>query len=341
MRNLKSVSIATIVAATALISGAAFAQDAEVLKFSTMEPPTGPFSSCFTLPLLEELKQASNGRIDIETYMGGTGFAHPLRQYEQAARGVIDITQGVLSYNPGQFAMTEIATMPLLFDDAVAASRAINSIAPEYLAEEFKDIHLMAILVTPPLYVHQRDATNGLDGLKGQRIRSTGAGAKAFLEAFGAIPVQLPTPAVYENLQTGVIDGGISESVALRAFRISEVAEHHLRVNVTAALLFIGMNKKTLDGLPEDLQQIVKTQFSGPEIGARASQCWSEMGEEIVTELKADGQEFATLSDADIARAEAVAAEVTDEYIAKLEAQGKPARAFYDALVAELAAQDQ
>jgi TRAP-type C4-dicarboxylate transport system substrate-binding protein len=72
---------------------------------------------CFTLPLLEELKAATNGQIEIEQYMGGTGFAHPLRQYEQVARGVMDISQGVLSYSPGQFSMTEIATMPLLVDD--------------------------------------------------------------------------------------------------------------------------------------------------------------------------------------------------------------------------------
>ena len=315
------------------------AQNSQLIKFSTMDPETGSFTSCFTQPFLEDLVQASGGRIEIETYMGGTGFANPLRQYEQAARGVIDITHGVLSYNPGQFAMTEIATMPLLFDDAVAASRAINKLAPQYLADEFKDIHLMAILVTPPLYVHQRDAITDLDGLKGKRVRSTGVGAKAFLEAFGAIPVQLPSPAVYENLQTGVIDGALQDSLALHEFRISEVAGHHLEVNTTVALLFLGMNKRTLARLPADLQEIITTEFSGPEVGARASQCWTDLGAELVTELKAEGQIFTSLSEEDVARAKAVSIEIAEDYINALQDRGKPARAFYDALVAELAAQ--
>ncbi len=309
------------------------------LKFSTMEPPSGPMVNCFTLPLLEELKAETGGMIEIETYMGGTGFAHPLRQYEQVARGVMNISQGVLSYTPGQFAMTEIATMPLLVDDPEVVSNAINKLAPEYLADEFKDIHLMAILVTPPLYVHTRAAATTLDDLAGKRIRSTGSGANAFLEALGAIPVQMPAPAIYENLQTGVIDGALSEYLALRSFRIGEVAENHLLVNTTAALLFLGMNKTTLASLPTETQELIKAKYSGPEIGARASACWKKLGGGVAEDLKSAGHVFAELSAADRAKAEAISAEVTEAYIVELEAQGKPARAFYEALMAEIAAQ--
>jgi TRAP-type C4-dicarboxylate transport system substrate-binding protein len=337
----KTLSAAIAAALMIGVASTSFAADPTVLKFSTMEPPAGPMVNCFTLPLLEELKSATGGQIEIEQYMGGTGFAHPLRQYEQVARGVMDISQGVLSYTPGQFAMTEIATMPLLVDDPEVVARAINKLAPKYLADEFKDIHLMAILVTPSLYVHQRDEVNGLAGLSGKRIRSTGAGANALLEALGAIPVQMPAPAVYENLQTGVIDGALSESLALQSFRIGEVAPHHLLVNATAALLFLGMNKATLQSLPAETQDLIKTKFSGPEIGARASACWKKLGGAVVDDLKAGGQDFVELSDADHAKAKEIAATITDEYIASLEEKGKPARAFYDALVAEIAAQSK
>lgn len=337
----KAKLAATAIAAALSLGATALSASAEpqMLKFSTMEPPQGPMVNCFTLPLLEELKAASNGRIDIETYMGGTGFAHPLKQYEQVARGVMDISQGVLTYTPGQFAMTEIATMPMLGENAGVLARAINKLAPEYLTDEFKDIHLMAILVTPPLYVHQRDEVAGLDGLKGKRIRSTGKGAAAFFEALGAIPVQMPAPAVYENLQTGVIDGAISEFLALKSFRIGEVAHHHLLANTSHALLFLGMNKKTLASLPEDLQELVKNKLSGPEVGARASACWEKLGNKVVENLKAEGQDFVELSDADRARANEIAAMITDDYVASLEAAGKPAKAFYEALTGELAAQ--
>lgn len=312
--------------------------DTTVLKFSTMEPPQGPMVNCFTLPLLEELRARTGGAIEIESYMGGTGFAHPLRQYEQVARGVMDISQGVLSYTPGQFAMTEMATMPLLVDDPEVMARAINAVAPQFLADEFADIHLMAILVTPPLHVHMRSPVTGLSDLEGKRIRSTGAGANAFLQALGAIPVQLPAPAVYENLQTGVIDGAISENLALRSFRIGEVAEHHLRLNTTAALLFLGMNRAALNDLSAEVQNLVRSEFTGPDVGARAAHCWKTLGDGVAQDLLNAGHTFTDLSAGDLARAETIAAEVTGAYIAELEAQGKPAQAFHDALMAEVAA---
>lgn len=311
--------------------------DTIMLKYSTMEQPSGPMEKCFGDPFFEDLMAASGGTIEIEKYQGGTAFAHPLRQYEQVARGVMDISKGVLSYNPGQFAMTEIATMPLLVEDPEVVVRAINKLAPEYLADEFKEIHLMAILVTNPLIVNTRGAVASLADLEGKRIRSTGKGAKAFLEALGAIPVQMPAPAVYENVQTGVIDGALAEPVALRGFRIEEVTEHHLLVNTTSALIFLGMNKAKLASLPAEIQEIIKARFSGPEIGARAAKCWKDLGGRITEELKASGHTFTELSEDDRARAELIAAEVTEAYIAGLEAEGKPARAFNEALMAEIA----
>jgi TRAP-type C4-dicarboxylate transport system substrate-binding protein len=316
-------------------NGSARADDIK-LKFSTMEPSTDPFVGCFTMPLLDELKKASGGRISFETYMGGTAFAHPLKQYEQVAKGVMDISQGVLSYTPGQFGLTEVATMPFLVDDASAAAAAINKLAPKYLSEEFKDIHLMAILVTPPLYVHVRGEAKTLADLKGKRIRATGQGATNLLKQLGISPVAMPAPAIYENLQKGVIDGALSEYTALKAFRIGEVTKTHIEANVSVALLFIGMNKAKLASLPADLQQTIRTKFSGPVIGVRATQCWQKIGHDVATKLKGEGHVFVPFTSAEKAKVMPIAKVVTDEYIKGQEAKGKKARAFYDALVAAM-----
>lgn len=327
---------ALLLASVAAVSGTPAGAQATKLKFSTMEAPTDPFVGCFTMPLLEELKKASGGRIDFETYMGGTAFAHPLKQYEQAAKGVMDISQGVLSYTPGQFALTEVATMPFLVDNASVASEAINRLAPKMLADEFKDIHLMAILMTPPLYVHMRGDAATLDDLKGKRVRATGQGATNLLKGLGITPVAMPAPGIYENLQKGVIDGALAEFTALQAFRIGEVTKSHILANVSSALLFIGMNKEKLASLPADVQDMVRTKFSGPEIGVRAAECWQKLGEQVAARLKSEGHTFVPFSPAERAKAMPVVKAVTDEYIAGVEAKGKKAREFYDAMVAEM-----
>jgi TRAP-type C4-dicarboxylate transport system substrate-binding protein len=288
------------------------------------------------MPLLNELKAATGGRIDFETYMGGTAFAHPLKQYEQVAQGVMDISQGVLSYTPGQFALTEVLTMPFLVDDARKASIAVNKLAPKLLADEFKDIHLMAVLVTPPLYVHMRGDAKSLDDLKGKRVRATGVGATNLLKGLGVAPVAMPAPAVYENLQKGVIDGALAEFTALQAFRIGEVTKTHLLANASSALLFIGMNKEKLASLPKDIQEIVRTKFSGPAIGERAAMCWQKLGRQVADKLKSEGHVFVEFTPEDRAKVAPVAKAVTDDYIAGLEGKGKKARDFYDALQKEM-----
>ncbi|HVZ52169.1 MAG TPA: TRAP transporter substrate-binding protein DctP [Pseudolabrys sp.] len=332
----KTVTFAALIGAAMLTAHAAGAAP-QTLKFSTMESPNGPLAKCFMFPVLDELQKASNGKVTIDKYMGGTAFSNPLLQYQQVAQGVMDISQGVLSYTPGQFALTEVATMPFLVDDATAAAIAINRLAPTYLANDFKDIHLLAVLVTPPLYVHVRGDETSLFALKDKRIRATGVGATNLFKKIGITPVAMPAPAVYENLQKGVIDGAIAEFTALHEFRIGEVTKTHILANVSSALLFLGMSKQAYAGLPADLRKLIDTRFSGPQMAARAAACWEHSGASVVTELKKEGQTIAPFSDADRAKVMPIAKQVTDDYIAGLEAKGKKARAFYDALIAEIA----
>ena len=59
----KYAALMLIGAATLTQAGPSLAQ-ATKLKFSTMESPSDPFVACFTMPLLQDLKAASGGRID-------------------------------------------------------------------------------------------------------------------------------------------------------------------------------------------------------------------------------------------------------------------------------------
>ena len=146
----------------------------------------------------------------------------------------------------------------------------------------------------------------------------------------------MPAPAVYENLQKGVVDGALAEFTALQAFRIGEVTKTHLLANASSALLFIGMNKEKLASLPKDIQDIVRTKFSGPAIGERAAMCWQKLGQQVADKLKSEGHVFVDFTPADRAKVAPVAKSVTDDYIAAIEGKGKKGRNFYDALQKEM-----
>jgi len=133
-----------------------------------------------------------------------------------------------------------------------------------------------------------------------------------------------------------VIDGALAEFTALQAFRIGEVTKTHLLANASSALLFIGMNKDSLAALPKDIQDAVRTKFSGAAVGERAAMCWQKLGQQVADKLKAEGHVFVNFTPEDRAKVAPIAKSVTDDYIAGLEAKGKKARDFYEALQKEM-----
>jgi TRAP-type mannitol/chloroaromatic compound transport system substrate-binding protein len=94
---------------------------------------------------------------------------------------------------------------------------------------------------------------------KGFKVRSTGIPAKVF-EKMGATPVYFPGSELYQALQTGVCDGahwgGVS---AAWEMKFQEVTDYIIQPNLAMQTLGeVMVNKKTWDGMPEDLQQIIK-----------------------------------------------------------------------------------
>jgi TRAP-type C4-dicarboxylate transport system substrate-binding protein len=76
----------------------------------------------------------------------------------------------------------------------------------------------------------------------------------------GATPVYFPGSELYQALQTGVCDGahwgGVS---AAWEMKFQEVTDYIIQPNLAMQTLGeVMVNKKTWDGMPEDLQQIIK-----------------------------------------------------------------------------------
>lgn len=307
------------------------------LRYSTFGAATSPIPQCNAFPMLEEIKEMSGGRIDYETYMGGTAFANPVKQFEQVARGVMDVSEGSLTYTPGRFALTELVTLPFLMTDNVAGSIAITRLAQDYLAEEFEDIHLMGIILTTPYQLHMAKPVDDITDLGGKRLRASGAGMTGTVTAFGGAPTGMPLPESYEAMQRGVIDGTVAPWTAVAAFKLQEVSQQHIVADLGVGLTFVGMSKKFFDSLPADLQELMQSEFMGDRIARRGAECFKKVDKVAIKLAEAQGNEIVTLNAQERAQAAEKLAPLVDQLIADVDAKGKNGRGFYDALVAEIA----
>ena len=101
---------------------------------------------------------------------------------------------------------------------------------------------------------------DGVDDLKGIKVRNPEGLIANVFAAAGAAPVNLPASEVYTSLDKGVIDAAdysvfsVNQDVGM-----NEIAPHPVYPGFhSLPLIEVSMNKTTWDGLPEDLQANLK-----------------------------------------------------------------------------------
>jgi TRAP-type transport system periplasmic protein len=339
-RMTKSAALlgaAAAFAVAAMMSADAVAADK--IKFSSFGPQTNPVSKCAWLDTLDAIVKESGNTIEPEIYMGGTAFADPAKQYDFIARGVMDMSAGVLEYKPGAFPLTEMINLPFMVQDSEKAAIALNQVIrkEKTMMDEFKDIHLMFIAIVAPYQLHMRKPLDKLTDIKGMRIRIAGHAATEALKRFGAIPAPMPVTLQYENLQKGVIDGSAATWATLLPFKLLEVTSFHYEVNFSATAGFLGMSKKAYAALPAAAKKAVDD-YSTPETAAKVSACWNTLGAKAKALAIKEGHPVKVVTPAERAEYRKIVQPVTDEIIAADEKRGLPARRIYDELTAAIAA---
>ena len=320
------------IAAIVLVLGLTVANaEATTLKFATMGPEKLQFIQCGHIQFLNQLTKKSGGKLNFQTFFAGTAFAHPLKQYDQLVRGIIDMSFGVLTYLPGRFPMTNIGTLPFMMNESGAGARAMTRVYQKHLRKEFSDIHLLAIAL-PPLYqVQSRKKIASIGDFKGLRIRAAGRIHGQILKALGAVPAQIPAPGLYENLAKGVVDGALFPWSGLVSWKLGEVTKYSLGLNLNASTLFHGMSNKAYDGLPADLKRIIDNSAGVPLVD-HISSCWRPITKKGKAIASQKGRTVTIADDKLVSQIKAKLAPITEKYLAGLEAKGLPARKVHAAI---------
>jgi TRAP-type C4-dicarboxylate transport system substrate-binding protein len=228
----------------------------------------------------------------------------------------------------------EIVELPFLYDDHVAASRALWATYDKHLKQEFPDVKAIAIWLTAMQQMHFRKPVAKLEDLSGMKIRAGGPTMADALRKLGAEGIIVPAPAIYERMQKGVLDGAIGAWGMLKAFKLGEVASDHLQVNITAAPLFVFMNQKKYDSLPDDVKKLFDA-YSNEKTVAEFAVAFGRSdvaGKEIGA---SKGHTAVVLTAAERERWKKTVQPVVDAYLDNLEKRGLKAKAFHDTFLAE------
>lgn len=268
---LGTLAAATL-AAAALTSGAAHAQDRYTLRLHHFLPPQAPIPKQALTQWAEKIRQESGGRLRIQLFPAMQLGGKPSDLFDQARNGVVDFSWTVLGYTPGRFPKTEVFELPFSTGAAAQASPAIHEYVQTHAADEFKDVKLIAVHTHSPGLFHTRKPIARLEDLRGMKIRGGSRIINIMLEQLGAVPVGMPVPQVGEAISKGVLDGTTVPWEVVPALRVQQLVKNHTGFTGPKGLytqtFALSMNQASYDKLPDDLKRVIDAN-SGIEV-ARA-----------------------------------------------------------------------
>lgn len=321
-RRTASLALAVI---AALGGQAAMAQQVITLRLHHFLPPQATIPAGALLPWAKQVEAQSGGRLKIQFFPAMQLGGAPPALFDQARDGVADITWTVLGYTPGRFNKSEVFELPFLLGNAESSSKAFQAYVEQYAADEFKDVKLLAVHTHGPGLFHTKAPVNGLESLRGMKIRGGSRIINNMLAKLGATPVGMPVPGVPEALAKGVIDGTTIPWEITPALKVNELVKNHTSFAGNKGLysqtFAFSMNRRAYDRLPPDLQRVIDNN-SGLSTAAMMGRAMDQGDRLGMAQAQKAGNLIVSLDAAETQRWYRTASSVESDWVAEMRPKG-------------------
>lgn len=293
------------------------------LSLAHLWPATHAFEVDVVQPMAKEISDATNGKVVITSYPGGTLLKGP-EIYQGVVDGVADMGTSVYAYNAGRFPVVEAFLLPGISWATAKSSGAALTEGLETLAPaEIQDTHVLMSFATGPGELLMKTPIRTLEDLNGVELGATAGPRGDGLKLLGATPVVLPMPEVYEAQSRGVIQGVVGPYEAMTGFKLADVTDYitdtpFLYVNY----FFVTMNKDKWDALPGPYQEAITT-ISKKYYDDVVLGLFDRLNQEALdSAMAAKDIEMITLDDAEQTRWKEKMAPIFDDYQKVLDDKG-------------------
>ena len=332
MKRFKT-RIMSAAAALALATGVAGAAEKPViLKVAHFQPTSSNFHQKVLIPWCDKIARESAGQLKCQIYpsmqLGGT----PAQLLDQVRDGVADIVWSLPTYQAGRFTKSEVFELPFMVKNAETGSPALWEYIQKNALDEFKGTRILFAHLHDGAQLHfGKKSVKTLEDLKGLKVRApTRIGAKA-LTALGAVPIQMPAPAVPESVAKNVVDGASLPWEVMTALKMQEICKFHTETapgypKLSNAIFVFAMNPAKYNSLPPQLKKVIDRN-SGLEASKWAGRVW-DTGTAPARKIAQDRHStFNVLTDSEYKRWVKATEPVNEEWIKEVGARGANGRA--------------
>ena len=206
----------------------------------------------------ERLAANSGGRIIITNHFGGS-LGYKSKDHwaavEDQAVPIASTYTGVFTGFDPIFLMNNLpfmATNP-------TQSKALIDAARPYYAEAFAKGNQVLLLTEPwsPVGLWTKRPISSAAEMQGLKVRTYDKNGTLTLKELGAAAIQMSWADVVPALSTNTIEAVLTSEEGGLSANFQEYLDHYHYLNFTMGSNMVHVNRDVLDGLPDDLRQIV------------------------------------------------------------------------------------
>jgi C4-dicarboxylate-binding protein DctP len=273
-----------------VISGAAYAQQPIIVKFShvvAQDTPKGKGAEKFK----ELAEKRLPGKVKIELYPNSTLYKDGEEMEALSLGSVQMLAPSLAKFGPLGVREFEVFDLPYIFDDYAELHKVTEGPAGKALFKklESKGIVGLAYWDNGFKIMSSNKPLKLPADVKGQKMRIQSSQVlSAQMKALGAIPQTMAFSEVYQALQTGVVDGTENPPSNLYTQKMHEVQKHAILSNHGYLGYAVIVNKKFWDGLPADVRAGLEAAMV--EATKYANQIAKEENDQSLEKVKASGK---------------------------------------------------
>jgi len=319
-----------VTATTAVaLSSAAQAADRELI-YSHWTGPNHAMATKVAPWLNDTLSECSGGSLTVKLE---NGLAPPPAQYDTIRDGVADLGWIVHGYTKGKFLTTKMIELPGLPGNAESMSVAFQKTHEKYFAEakEAKGVKVLAQFVHGPGMINTVEKVTSYKQVEGMKLRVGGGVANSIGKALGIAGVNLPAPAVFEAISSGVAVGVMFPMESLYSFKINELTNYSFNNPDGTYTTSFGllMNQDSYDDLSDEHKACIDA-ASGVETSRQVGKFWDEADALGLEKSLEGGMVVIDASDEERAYYKELTKDIEAEILAEVESRGVDANAAYE-----------
>jgi tripartite ATP-independent transporter DctP family solute receptor len=280
-------TLATLLA-LAFSASVAFAQPV-VMRISHQVPPAHHMTRLLE-SFAADVKARTNGQVEVQLF-GSEQLEKAAENFPAVAKGSIEAAMSVNFQWGKTIPEMSALTIPYFFTDLERIKRFPQSEARKFLdakleARGVKSVMWMYI-TRQSIFTSSKAPLIKLEDFKGVKIRGLNQLTDEALTAVGAAPSAMPGSEVYQALQSGVLDAGLTDLSAAYSRKFFEVQKYGTVSPYFTVYFHMFVNPKWWNGLKPEHRAALEAAAAKTENDAIA--VTEKTAADAITQLKEKG----------------------------------------------------